>query len=78
MTSSGVKATSWYTLAAASSYPIGTIIYIPYFKDKPNGGWFVVQDRGGAISNNRLDVYMGTHNQALQFGRRTLECYVYM
>lgn len=78
ITSSGAKATSWYTLAAGSGYPIGTIIYIPYFKDKPNGGWFVVQDRGGAISNSKLDVYMSTHSQALQFGRRTLECYVYM
>lgn len=78
ITSSGKKASTWYTLAAGSAYPIGTIIYIPYFKDKPNGGWFVVQDRGGAIKNSRLDVYMGTHNQALQFGRRNLECYVYM
>lgn len=78
ITSSGAKASSWYTLAAGKSYPIGTVIYIPYFKDKPNGGWFVVQDRGGAISNNRIDVYMGSHGQALQFGRRSLECYVYM
>lgn len=77
-TASGAYASSWYTLAAGRSYPIGTIIYIPYFKNQPNGGWFVVQDRGGAISNSRLDVYMGTHSQALQFGRRSLECYVYM
>lgn len=78
ITSSGAKATSWYTVAAGKGYPIGTIIYIPSLKDKPNGGWFVVQDRGGAISNNKLDVYMGTHQQALQFGRRNLECYIYM
>ena len=78
ITSSGAKATSWYTLAAGSGYPIGTIIYIPYFKDKPNGGWFVVQDRGGSIKNNKLDVYMSTHSQAIQFGRRSLECYVYI
>lgn len=77
ITSSGAKATSWYTIAAGSDYPIGTIIYIPYFKDKPNGGWFVVQDRGGAISNSKLDIYMSTHSSALQFGRKTLECYVY-
>jgi 3D (Asp-Asp-Asp) domain-containing protein len=77
ITSSGAKATSWYTLAAGSAYPIGTIIYIPALKDKPNGGWFVVQDRGGAISNSKLDIYMGTHTQALQFGRKNLECYVY-
>lgn len=77
-TSSGAKASSWYTLAAGKGYPIGTVIYIPYFKDKPNGGWFVVQDRGGSISNNKIDIYMGTHSQAIQFGRKTLECYVYM
>lgn len=77
-TASGAYASSWYTLAAGKGYPIGTIIYIPYFKNQPNGGWFVVQDRGGAISNNKLDVYMGTHSQAIQFGRRSLECYVYM
>lgn len=78
ITSSGAKASSWYTIAAGKGYPIGTVIYIPYLKDKPNGGWFVVQDRGGAISNNKIDVYMGSHGQALQYGRRSLECYVYM
>lgn len=77
ITSSGAKASTWYTLAAGSAYPIGTVIYIPYFKDKPNGGWFVVQDRGGAISSSKLDVFMGSHSQALQFGRRNLTCYVY-
>ena len=77
ITASGARATAWYTLAAGSGYKIGTVIYIPAFADKPNGGWFVVQDRGGAISNSKLDVYMDSHYQALQFGRKTLECYVY-
>lgn len=77
ITASGARATAWYTLAAGSGYKIGTVIYIPAFADKPNGGWFIVQDRGGAISNSKLDVYMDSHSQALQFGRRTLECYVY-
>lgn len=77
ITSSGAKASSWYTVAAGKAYPVGTIIYIPYFQNKPNGGWFVVQDRGGAISNNRIDVYMGTYNECINFGRRNLECYIY-
>lgn len=77
ITASGAKASQWCTIAAGSCYPMGTVIYIPYFKDKPNGGWFVVQDRGGAISSNRIDVFMGSHSQALQFGRRNLTCYVY-
>ena len=76
-TSSGAMASSWYTVAAGSGYKLGTVIYIPYFANKPNGGWFVVQDRGGAISNNRVDVYMNTYNECISFGRRNLECYIY-
>ena len=77
ITASGAKATAWYTVAAGRGYAMGTVIYIPALKDKPNGGWFVVQDRGGAISNSKLDVYMGSHSAALQYGRKTLEAYVY-
>lgn len=77
ITSSGAIAKEWYTVAAGKGYPIGTIIYIPALADKPNGGWFVVEDRGGAISNNKIDIYMGSHSSALIFGRRNLECYIY-
>ncbi len=76
-TASGAMAKEWYTVAAGKGYPMGTIIYIPYFSNQPNGGWFVVQDRGGAITNNKLDVYMGTYNECVKFGRRNLECYIY-
>lgn len=77
ITASGAKASPWYTIAAGKGYKLGTVIYIPYFANKPNGGWFVVQDRGGAISNNKLDVYMGTYSECISFGRRNLECYIY-
>lgn len=77
ITASGAKASAWYTVAAGNGYKIGTVIYIPALKDKPNGGWFVVQDRGGAISNSKLDIYMGSHNEALQYGRKSLEAYIY-
>jgi len=78
ITASGARATGWCTVAAGKGYPLGTIIYIPYFANKPNGGWFIVQDRGGAISNNKLDVYMNTYNECISFGRRNLQCYVYL
>ncbi len=77
ITSSGARAKEWYTVAAGSGYPIGTVIYIPALANKPNGGWFVVEDRGGAISNNRIDIYMDSHSSAIIFGRKSLECYVY-
>lgn len=77
-TASGQKATAWYTVAAGSGYPIGTIIYVPALSGNANGGWFVVQDRGGAISNNHIDIFVGSHSEALNFGRRNLECYIYV
>lgn len=77
ITSSGARAASWYTIAAGPSIPIGTVVYIPYFANQANGGWFVVEDRGGAITNSRLDIYMDTLSECKTFGRRNLECYVY-
>lgn len=78
ITASGEKVKAWYTVAAGKSYPMGTIMYIPALKDKPNGGWFVVKDRGGAIKDNKLDIYMTTYNECIQFGRKNLECYIYV
>lgn len=78
ITASGVKASTWYTVAAGSDYPIGTIIYIPALKNKPNGGWFIVQDRGGAVSNSKIDIFVSNHSEALNFGRKNLECYIYV
>lgn len=77
ITSSGAPAKEWYTIAAGAGLPIGTVVYIPSLANKPNGGWFVVEDRGGAISNNKIDIFMGSHAAAIQFGRKTLECYIY-
>lgn len=76
-TATGARAQSWYTVAAGPSVPFGTVIYIPYFASQPNGGWFVVEDRGGAITNAKLDVYMDTEAECRTFGRRNLECYIY-
>lgn len=78
ITASGARVKSWYTVAAGKAYPMGTVIYIPALKNKPNGGWFVVQDRGGAIKNHKLDIYMSTYNECIQFGRKNLECYIYV
>lgn len=74
-----VYAKEWYTVAAPLDIPTGTDIYIPYFKDKPNHGVFVVEDRGGRIKGNKLDVYFGDPvkdglavRKALEFGTQEL------
>ena len=76
ITASGVKPKAGRTVAAGKNIPFGTILYIPYFKDKPNNGIFIVEDRGGAIKDNNLDIFMDTKQEALEFGRRNLEVYI--
>ncbi len=76
-TASGARPQAMFTVAAGRSIPFGTVIYIPYFENYSNGGWFVVQDRGGAITDGKIDIYMSSESQCNSFGRRNLECYIY-
>ena len=76
ITVSGKYVTEWQTIAGPKSIPFGTKVYIPFFKDKPNEGWFVVEDRGDAITEGHFDVYMEDLSEALNFGRRKLEVYI--
>lgn len=56
------------TIAADTDVlPMGTRIYIPGY------GVGVVEDRGGAIVGNKLDLYMDSRTEALQWGRKTVE-----
>ena len=54
----------------------GTKVYIPHFKDKPNKGIFTVHDRGSAIKDGCIDIYMPDHDDCMKFGVRYLEVYV--
>lgn len=80
VTASGAEMQLWHTVASGFAYPFGTRIYIPYFADQPNGGWFVVEDRfKKEYCNNPyiLDVLMENDEVCNEFGRRELEVYVY-
>lgn len=35
----------------------GSRVYIPFYRNKPSGGWFVAQDTGGAIDGRHVDVF---------------------
>lgn len=67
ITASGTKATAGRTIAASSSYKFGTKIEIEGM------GIYVVEDRGGAITGNKIDIFFNTHSEALKFGRRQLK-----
>lgn len=65
ITASGTKATAGRTIAASSQFSFGTKLLI-------NGTTYTVEDRGGAIKGNKIDVYFNTHAEALAWGVKYL------
>lgn len=66
ITASGAYATANHTIAAPSTFAFGTQVVI-------NGMTYTVEDRGGAIQGNRIDIYMNSHQEALAWGVRYVE-----
>ena len=64
-TASGTQATAGRTVAASSKFAFGTKLNI-------GGHIYTVEDRGGAINGNRIDIYVSSHAEALQWGVRYL------
>ena len=63
-TATGEKATQGVTVAADPDVlPMGTKIEL-------DGHTYTVQDTGGAIAGNRLDLYFNSHEDALRWGVR--------
>lgn len=70
ITKSGVKAVEGVTIAADPSViPLGTKVTI-------DGHEYIVQDTGGAIKGNRIDVYFESHQEALEFGVQNKEVFM--
>jgi 3D (Asp-Asp-Asp) domain-containing protein len=66
MTASGTMARRGTIAADTSIYPMGTIMYVEGY------GYGRVEDRGGDIRDNRIDLYFATHQQALDWGRQEM------
>lgn len=66
ITASGEKAKAGVTVAMPSTYKFGTKIEIKGM------GTYIVQDRGGAIKNKKIDIFFNTHTEALKFGKKTV------
>lgn len=65
ITAMGTTAKAGRTIAAPSNFAFGTRVRI-------NGHEYVVEDRGGAIKGNRIDLYVNTHAEALAWGVKYL------
>ena len=64
MTASGTMARKGTIAADTSIYPMKTIMYIEGY------GYGRVEDRGGKIKGEKIDLYFPTHQQALDWGRQ--------
>lgn len=63
-TASGTKARPGTIAADTRKYPFGTIMYIDGY------GYGRVEDRGGAIKGQKIDLFFRSHRSALQWGRQ--------
>lgn len=69
-TASMKRAESGWTIAADTDVlPFGTKVWI-------DGHEYEVQDRGGAIKGNRIDIYFDTHEEVCQFGVQYKDVFV--
>ncbi|WP_297133273.1 3D domain-containing protein [Terrisporobacter sp.] len=62
----------WGTIAVDPKViPYGTKVYIPQF-----GQYFIAEDCGGAIKGNKIDIFMNSESQCVDWGRRTIDIYI--
>jgi len=71
ITASGQPTQEGRTIAADKSIPFGTEVYIPELRQT-----YTVADRGGAIKGDRLDLYIESLEDALEFGVKDLEVFI--
>ena len=69
ITASGAKAVEGVTIAASKNFAFGTKLII-------DGHEYTVQDRGGGIKGNRIDIFFSSHRRALAFGVQYKEVFI--
>ena len=76
ITASGMYARRGVVAVDPSVIPLGTRLYI----ETPDGGIVygnaIAADTGGAIKGNKIDLFMDTRAECMQFGRRTVKVYI--
>lgn len=68
-------------IAVPKNIPLGSKIYIPELKEYKEDGIFNAEDRGGAVVVKRdgthiIDVWLPTHEEVNEFGRKRTTVYI--
>lgn len=76
ITATGTKATQGKTIAVDPSFiELGSVVY---FDGIDGFGGYVAEDTGGAIKENRIDIYFDNHQDALEWGVKEIEVFQIM
>ena len=71
-TASGTRARLGTVAADPARYPMGTIVHVPGY------GYGRVEDTGGAITGDALDLWFPSHARAQTWGRRSMTVQVWL
>lgn len=70
ITKSGIQVSRGIVSVDPKTIPLGTKLYIEGY------GHALAADTGGAIKNDRIDLYMDTKKEAFEFGRQDVKVYI--
>lgn len=56
--------------------PLGSKVYVEGLNGAGDYGYAIAADKGSAIKNYKIDLYMDSHQDALNWGRKTVKVYV--
>ena len=65
-TASGTQTRIGTVAADPEVLPLGSVVYVPGY------GWGRVEDKGGAIKGNKLDLWFTNHEAARKWGRKRI------
>ncbi len=71
VTASGTRAKKGTIAADRRIYPFGTVMYIEGY------GYGTVEDVGGGIRGQHIDLFFNSHRQALKWGRQNKDVKVW-
>lgn len=70
ITAMGTKATAGRTIAVDPKViPLGSKVII-------NGNTYIAEDTGGGIKGNKIDMFFNSHQEALNWGIKTLDVFI--